>query len=65
MQTDTAPSPTADRFVREPECKHRSGLSRTQRWRLEKEGKFPKRRKISDFAVGWLDSELTEWLQTR
>jgi prophage regulatory protein len=54
-----------ERIVREAECKQRSGLSRTTRWRLEKAGKFPKRRRISDNGVGWVSSELFEWMRTR
>ena len=54
-----------DRFVREPECLRRTGLSRTTRWRLEQQKKFPKRRRISDNAVGWLESELNAWMDQR
>jgi prophage regulatory protein len=54
-----------DRIVREPECKKRSGLSRTTRWRLEREGKFPKRVKITEFSHGWLDSKLNKWIVER
>lgn len=52
------------RFIRETECQEITGLGRTSRWRLEKEGKFPKRYKISKKAVGWLLSELEEWMQS-
>jgi predicted DNA-binding transcriptional regulator AlpA len=31
-------------------------------WRLERDGKFPKRRKIGPGCVGYLLSELEEWL---
>lgn len=33
--------------------------------RLEKEGKFPKRVRLSNSRVGWLVSEVQEWLQER
>lgn len=49
-----------DRIVREAECKAISGLSRTTRWRMERSGDFPRRRRISQGAVGWLLSELME-----
>lgn len=52
-----------DRIVRENECKHLTGLSRTTRFMLEKEGKFPSRRKIGGNRVGWLLSEINEWQQ--
>jgi prophage regulatory protein len=54
-----------ERFVREAECRDITGLSRTTRWRLERTENFPKRRQISDNAVGWLFSELRTWLDTR
>ena len=54
-----------DRFIREPECERITGLSRTTRWRLERAGRFPKRRKLSENAVGWLESELQKWLENK
>ena len=56
--------PTPDRFVREGECQRITGLSRSTRWRLERKDMFPKRRRLSPNAVGWLESELVEWMQT-
>ena len=53
-----------DRFIREPECKRITGLSRTTRWRLERAGLFPKRRQISPGGlIAWLESEVQEWLR--
>ncbi len=54
-----------DRVIREPECEKITGLSRTTRWRLERDGLFPKRRQISANTIGWLQSELAEWLKQR
>ncbi len=53
----------ADRFIREPECRRITGLSRTTRWRLERANAITMRRVISPNAVGWLDSEVQEWLR--
>lgn len=53
------------RFVREAECKFITGLSRTRRWELEKEGKFPKRIKLSERAVAWRLSDLMSWMEER
>jgi prophage regulatory protein len=61
----SAASPANDAFIREAECRRISGLSRSTRWRLERAGKFPRRRKISESATGWLASELAEWLAGR
>lgn len=59
--TDT----TTDRLIREPECRTLTGLSRTRRYELEQEGRFPRRRKISDRASGWLLSEVRAWVESR
>ena len=56
---------STDRFIREPECRRVTGLSRTTRWRLEKADLFPKRYPISPNAVAWLESEIQEWLRSR
>ena len=52
-----------NRFVREAECKQITGLSRTRRWELEREGKFPKRIKLSERAVAWRLSDLMNWME--
>jgi prophage regulatory protein len=57
--------PTIDRFVREPECRERTGLSRSTRWRLERAGNFPERRHLGPNACGWLESEIDEWIRSR
>ncbi len=54
-----------DRFIREPEVKRITGLSRTTRWRLERKGEFPPRRQLSENAVGWLESEIRVWIASR
>jgi prophage regulatory protein len=51
------------RFLRLPEVKTRTGLGETRILELEKEGKFPRRIKISARAVAWVESELEEWQQ--
>ncbi len=33
--------------------------------RLEKAGQFPKRIKLGQARVGWIESEVLEWLQKR
>lgn len=51
-----------DRIVREPECLKMTGLSQTTIWRLEKLGNFPKRHKLTKYAVGWRESEIAQWI---
>lgn len=53
------------RFVRLPEVKEKTGLGETRILELEKTGQFPKRIKISDRAVAWLESELDDWIERR
>jgi prophage regulatory protein len=54
-----------DRFIREPECREITGLSRPTRWRLEKAGLFPKKRQLSPGCKGWLGSEIHAWMAGR
>ncbi|HIC1936936.1 TPA: helix-turn-helix transcriptional regulator [Citrobacter freundii] len=55
--------PDVDQIIREPVCRKLTTLSNTTRWRLEKEGKFPKRRKLGRNATGYLLSEVQAWIR--
>jgi prophage regulatory protein len=59
------PMHLTDRIIREPECHEISGLSRSTRWRLERAGEFPRRRRISAGCTGWLASEMAAWVADR
>ncbi len=59
------PTQPPDRFLREAEVCHITGLSRTTRWRLERAGKFPKRIKISENAKANLYSQIVAWMAAR
>lgn len=59
------PSPPTERVIREAECRKLTGICRTTRYMMEKEGSFPARRKLGGRAVGWLLSEVTAWQQSR
>lgn len=48
-----------------PEVCQAVGLSRTSIWRLEVRGDFPRRRQLSPQRVGWLRSEVEEWVNSR
>ncbi len=50
----------SERLCREKERLQITSLSRTQAWVLEREGQFPKRKKIGRTNV-WLLSELLLW----
>jgi prophage regulatory protein len=50
-----------ERVVRKPEVLSRTGLSDVTVWRLEREGKFPKRVRLGGNSCGWLESEIDAW----
>ena len=54
-----------EQFIREPECQKITGLSRPTRWRLERPINFLNGIKSAPNAVGWLSSEIEDWIQTR
>lgn len=53
------------RFLRTNQLIEKIGLSRSSIWRLESQGKFPKRRQIGPGAVGWLEEEVEKWMLDR
>ena len=53
------------KFLRFSAVRERTGLSRSTIWRLERQGEFPKHRRISANAVGWLEQEVNEWVLWR
>ena len=53
------------KVIRQKQAIELTGLSRTSLWRLERAGMFPLRRRIGRQAVGWLASDIDEWLATR
>ena len=59
------PTVSPERIVLFPELKDRVHLSRSTIFRLERQGLFPRRRHLSTKRVGWLDSEVNEWIRTR
>ena len=50
---------------REPKVGEYTGLGRTRRWQLEKNGAFPIRVKISERAVGWYAREIIAFARSR
>jgi len=41
------------------------GISKGTIYRLEKNNDFPKRKQLGLRAVGWLESDIDEWIQKR
>ena len=52
-------------FLRLPAVKARTGLSRSTIYLRMAAGTFPKTISLGDRAVGWLDSEIAEWIAQR
>lgn len=50
---------------RQPEVSARTGLPRSQLYRLIKEGDFPRPVKLGGRAAGWLSSEIDNWIAGR
>jgi predicted DNA-binding transcriptional regulator AlpA len=53
------------KFLRLPFVCERTGLSRTQIYRLEAEGKFPRRVKLGAATSAWVESEVQAWAAAR
>ncbi|EBV4144157.1 AlpA family phage regulatory protein [Salmonella enterica subsp. enterica serovar Benin] len=54
-----------ERLVRENERRKMTGLSRSTVWRLEREGRFPKRKQTGKNSCAWLMSDLLLWMHGR
>ena len=53
------------RILRKPEVADRVGYSQVHLMRLEKSGKFPKKIQIGPASVGFLESEVDDWIMAR
>jgi prophage regulatory protein len=42
-----------------------TGLGRSMIYQMQAEGRFPHHIKLGERAVGWLESEVRDWLATR
>ena len=52
-------------ILRRPQVEARTGLARSTLYCAIKAGTFPKQVKLGKKAVGWLSSEVDEWLASR
>ncbi|MCY3706184.1 MAG: AlpA family transcriptional regulator [Gammaproteobacteria bacterium] len=53
------------RFLRLPEVLARTGLSRSTVYVRLQQGRFPKPVSLGARAVGWIESEIDEWMRER
>lgn len=49
------------KFIRLPQVKERTGLSRSTIYLMMKNGQFPKPIKLVGKSVAWIDREIAEW----
>lgn len=55
----------SDKVLRKTDLLARIPLSDATIWRLEKAGSFPKRIQLGGNSVGWVESEINNWLEQR
>jgi prophage regulatory protein len=65
MKDSIEPMLPLDRFLRESDVRRITGLSRAQRRRMERAGRFPHRVPLSDRAFGWIEDEIRAWVAAR
>jgi prophage regulatory protein len=53
------------KFLRIRQVVQLTGLSRMTIYRLELAGRFPKRRRLSENSVAWLESDIAAWADSR
>lgn len=54
-----------DRLLSWDQVEHIASISRSTAWRMERDGAFPHRVRVSPGRVGWWESELTNWKRSR
>ena len=56
---------TPDRILRDDECQQLTGLKKQIRYKLESEGQFPLRRRITERLSGYSYNEVQSWIEDR
>lgn len=55
----------SNNILRLPQVKNRTGLSRSSIYLKISQNEFPKQIKLTERSIGWLESEITEWVNHR
>jgi len=58
-------TPSDRRILRMAEVEARVGLGRSRIYRLIKEGDFPRAVPLTERTVGWIASEVDDWIEGR
>ena len=62
MHTKISKEPT---ILRRPQVQQRTGLSRSTLYQYIKDGEFPASVQLGPRAVGWLESDISDWISAR
>ena len=54
-----------NRIMRKPEVVARLGVSETTLWRMRRRGDFPQPFRISAGLVGWCETDVDRWIESR
>jgi prophage regulatory protein len=65
MNTQPVPNDTVPRLLRLQQVGEITGLRRSMIYQLEADGNFPRRVKLATRAVGWVESEIRDWIAAR
>lgn len=57
--------PTSQAILRRPQVQIKTGLSRSSIYALMQAGQFPKQVPLAGRAVGWVESEIDQFLNDR
>ena len=52
-----------NKIIRRPQVEKATGLSRTTIYQMMAEDRFPKPVRLGKRAVGWRESDLSDWLE--
>lgn len=63
MTTHSANHPA--RILARREVEARTGLSRSYIYKLSKDSAFPKPVKLTEYRIGWIESEIQAWIEQR
>lgn len=65
MKHDNTTQGRKVQILRRPEVESLTGLSCSTIYRLMDKGEFPRAVRLSANSVGWLESDLLQWLEQR
>jgi len=55
----------SNKIIRLPAVKDKTGISRSSIYLRMSKGEFPKSISLGDRAIGWLESDIKQWLEDK